>query len=47
MLQTRTGKRSATAALKIAVDMVSEGLITSDVAVSRIEPNTLNQLLHP
>jgi len=42
MLQTRSGKRSATAALKIAVDMVSEGLITPEIAVQRIEPNTLN-----
>ena len=47
MLQTRVGKRTASAALKIAVDMVSEGLITEQQAVCRIEPNSLDQLLHP
>lgn len=46
MLQTRTGKRTAQAAVKIAVDMVNEGLITKEEAVSRIDPNDLNQLLH-
>ena len=47
MLQTRVGKRTARAALKIAVDMVDEGLITREEAVSRIDPNQLDQLLHP
>jgi pyruvate,orthophosphate dikinase len=47
MLQTRTGKRTATAAVKIAVDMVKEKLITKEEAVLRIEPSTLDQLLHP
>ncbi len=47
MLQTRTGKRTTAAALKIAVDMVDEGLISSQTAVSRIEPSSLDQLLHP
>jgi pyruvate,orthophosphate dikinase len=47
MLQTRTGKRTARAALKIAVDMASEGLITQDEAVMRVEPAALDQLLHP
>jgi pyruvate,orthophosphate dikinase len=47
MLQTRAGKRTAKAALKIAVDMAGEGLITREEAVGRIEPNTLDQLLHP
>ncbi len=47
MLQTRTGKRTAQAALKIAVDMVKEGLITKEEAVLRIEPEQLDQLLHP
>jgi len=47
MLQTRTGKRTAPAALKIAVDMVSEGLITEAEAVRRLDPNSLDQLLHP
>ncbi|MBB3659570.1 pyruvate,orthophosphate dikinase [Rhizobium sp. BK650] len=47
MLQTRSGKRSTRAAMKIAVDMVDEGLITEDEAVLRIEPSTLDQLLHP
>ncbi len=46
MLQTRNGKRTAQAAVKIAVDMVREGLITKEEALSRIEPNDLNQLLH-
>ena len=46
MLQTRNGKRTAQAAVKIAVDMVEEGLITPEEAVQRIEPNDLNQLLH-
>ncbi|MGF1628748.1 MAG: pyruvate, phosphate dikinase [Kiloniellaceae bacterium] len=47
MLQTRTGKRTAPAALKIAVDMVNEGLITEAEAVRRLDPNSLDQLLHP
>ncbi len=47
MLQTRSGKRTAKAALKIAVDMAHEGLITTDEAVLRIEPGALDQLLHP
>ncbi len=47
MLQTRTGKRTAAAALKIAVDMASEGLITEEDAVLRLEPSQLDQLLHP
>ncbi|CAK0758971.1 pyruvate, orthophosphate dikinase [Azospirillaceae bacterium] len=47
MLQTRNGKRTAAAALKIATDMVREGLITEAEAVSRIEPSSLDQLLHP
>ena len=47
MLQTRGGKRTARAALRIAVEMASEGLITEDEAVGRIEPATLDQLLHP
>jgi pyruvate,orthophosphate dikinase len=47
MLQTRSGKRTTKAAMKIAVDMVDEKLITEDEAVSRIEPSTLDQLLHP
>lgn len=46
MLQTRNGKRTAQAAVKIAVDMVREGLITKEEALTRIEPNELNQLLH-
>ncbi len=47
MLQTRSGKRTAKAALKIACDMVSEGLITKEEAVSRVDPESLGQLLHP
>ncbi|MBN8919331.1 MAG: pyruvate, phosphate dikinase, partial [Rhizobiales bacterium] len=47
MLQTRGGKRTAKAALKIAVDLASEGLITQDEAVTRVEPASLDQLLHP
>ena len=47
MLQTRTGKRTAHAAVKIAVDMVQEGLITKEEAVLRVEPSSLDQLLHP
>ncbi len=47
MLQTRAAKRTTKAAMKVAVDMVDEGVITEDEAVSRIEPSTLDQLLHP
>jgi pyruvate,orthophosphate dikinase len=47
MLQTRTGKRTAAAALKIAVDMVGEGVISKQEAVKRIDPASLDQLLHP
>jgi len=47
MLQTRTGKRTAPAALKIAVDMAREGLIDQKEAVKRIDPASLDQLLHP
>jgi pyruvate,orthophosphate dikinase len=47
MLQTRNGKRTAKAAVKIAVDMVAEGLISKQEAVLRIEPEQLDQLLHP
>ena len=47
LLQTRTGKRTAAAALRIAVDMVGEGLISHEEAVARIDPSQLDQLLHP
>ncbi len=47
MLQTRSGKRTAKAALKIAVDMVAEGLIGEEEAVLRVDPMALDQLLHP
>jgi pyruvate, orthophosphate dikinase len=47
LLQTRTGKRTAAAAVKIAVDMVGEGLITTPEAVRRVDPKQLDQLLHP
>ena len=47
MLQTRSGKRTTAAALKIAVDMACEGLITKREAVMRIDPAALDQLLHP
>ena len=47
MLQTRTGKRTAAAALRIAVEMVKEGLITKEEAIQRIDPQALDQLLHP
>ncbi len=47
MLQTRNGKRSTKSALKIAVDMAAEGLITRDEAIARIDPQSLDQLLHP
>jgi pyruvate, orthophosphate dikinase len=47
LLQTRGGKRTAQAALRIAVDMVEEGLISKEEAVARIDPGQLDQLLHP
>jgi pyruvate,orthophosphate dikinase len=47
MLQTRNGKRTAPAAIKIAVDMVAEGLIDQKTAVKRVAPEQLDQLLHP
>lgn len=47
MLQTRAGKRTAKAALKIAVEMVAEGLLGEEEAVHRVEPGALDQLLHP
>lgn len=47
MLQTRNGKRTAAAAVKVAVDLVNEGLIEKKDAVLRIEPDQINQLLHP
>lgn len=47
MLQTRVGKRTAKAAVKIAVDMANEGLITRDQAVSRVTPDQVDALLHP
>ena len=47
MLQTRSGKRTAKAALKIAVDMAGEGLISREEAIARVDPQALDQLLHP
>jgi len=47
LLQTRTGKRTAQAAIRIAVDMVKEGVIDEESAIMRIEPNQIHQLLHP
>jgi pyruvate, orthophosphate dikinase len=47
MLQTRTGKRTGAAAVKIAIDMVDEGLINETEAIQRVEPEQLDQLLHP
>jgi pyruvate,orthophosphate dikinase len=47
MLQTRSGKRTAKAALRIAVELANEGLISQTEAVSRVEPGSLDQLLHP
>ncbi len=47
MLQTRNGKRTAAAALKIAVDLVDEGMLTTDEAVLKVEPKQLDSLLHP
>ncbi|MBQ6585344.1 MAG: pyruvate, phosphate dikinase, partial [Coriobacteriales bacterium] len=47
MLQSRVGKRTATAALHIAMSMVQEGLITKEEAIMRVDPNSLDQLMHP
>ncbi|MGI6705287.1 MAG: pyruvate, phosphate dikinase [Clostridia bacterium] len=47
MLQTRNGKRTAAAALKIAVDLVSEGMITKEEAIMKVDPKQLDTLLHP
>jgi pyruvate, orthophosphate dikinase len=47
MLQTRSGKRTAKAALKIAVDLAAEGTISRDEAIARVDPSALDQLLHP
>ena len=47
MLQTRNGKRTAKAALKVAVDLAAEGVISEEEAISRVEPAALDQLLHP
>ncbi|MCT4592228.1 MAG: pyruvate, phosphate dikinase [Candidatus Gracilibacteria bacterium] len=47
MLQTRSGKRTASSSVKIAVEMVNEGLITKEEAIMRIDPKSLDQLLHP
>ena len=47
MLQTRGGKRTAKAALRIAVELANEGLITKEEAIGRVEPGSLDQLLHP
>jgi pyruvate,orthophosphate dikinase len=47
MLQTRNGKRTANAALKIAVDLVDEGMLTKEEAINKVEPKQLDSLLHP
>ncbi|HYD29007.1 pyruvate, phosphate dikinase [Brevundimonas sp.] len=47
MLQTRNGKRTAKAALKVAVDLAAEGVISEEEAIGRVEPSALDQLLHP
>ncbi|GAA0867837.1 pyruvate, phosphate dikinase [Brevundimonas basaltis] len=47
MLQTRNGKRTARSALKVAVDLAAEGVISEEEAVSRVDPSALDQLLHP
>ena len=47
MLQTRNGKRTAKSALKVAVDLAAEGVISEEEAISRVEPSALDQLLHP
>ncbi len=47
ILQTRSGKRTSYAAIKIAVDMHEEGIISKEIAITRVDPNSLDQLLHP
>ncbi len=47
MLQTRSGKRTASAAIKIAVEMANEGLLSREEAIHRVDPHSLDQLLHP
>ena len=47
ILQTRNGKRTAKAALKIALDLVEEGIISQNTALLRIQPAAINQLIHP
>ena len=47
MLQTRNGKRTATAALRVAIDLVNEGLLTKEEAIMKVEPKQLDSLLHP
>ena len=47
MLQCRSGKRTGTGAVKIAVDMVNEGLVDNRAAIKMVEPQHLDQLLHP
>ncbi|HCS74337.1 MAG TPA: pyruvate, phosphate dikinase, partial [Clostridiales bacterium] len=47
ILQTRNGKRTAQAAVKVAVDLVSEGLLTKEEAILKVEPKQLDSLLHP
>src|SRR5690606_23552763 len=47
LLQTRSGKRTAKAMVKIAVDLVEEGIISQDEAILRVEPDKLDELLHP
>jgi len=47
MLQTRSGKRTAAAAVKVAVEMVNEGLISKEEAITRVDATQIDQLLHP
>ena len=47
MLQTRNGKRTAASAIKIAVDLVNEGMLTKEEAILKVEPKQLDSLLHP
>ena len=47
LLQTRNGKRTTDAAINVAVDLVNEGLISKEEAILRVEPKSLDQLLHP
>ena len=47
MLQTRSGKRNGVAAVKVATDMLSENLITKEIAINRVKPSQLDELLHP